>query len=133
MSEKDLQQYRRLAEAFRKRDLDGFLAIFAPDADFAPRSAALDSGGPFHGHEGIKRWWAAMFAIVSDYQAEIDEIRDLDGVTFSRVRLLGHGIESGAPFEQTQWHVVEWKAGTITRWRTFGAEAEALEAAGLSE
>jgi len=132
MSDDDVQQYRRLATAFRERDLDGFLSIFAPDADFAPRSTALDSDGPFHGHEGIRRWWAGMFAIVSDYQAEIDEIRDLGDVTFSRVRLIGHGIESGAPFEQTQWHVVEWQGGTIRRWRTLGTEAEALEAAGLS-
>jgi hypothetical protein len=42
-------------------------------------------------------------------------------------------MDSDAPWEQAQWHVVEWSNEKAIRWRTFLSEAEALEAAGLSE
>jgi hypothetical protein len=35
------------------------------------------------------------------------------------------------PFEETLWAADEWRDGEVTRWRNFGSEAEALEAAGL--
>ncbi|MDX6588183.1 MAG: SnoaL-like domain [Solirubrobacterales bacterium] len=133
MSQANVEQYRRLAEAFEKRDLDAFLAFFDPYADFAPRSAAVHGGSPFRGHDGIRSWWDSMFSVFSEYAAEIDEVRDLGDVTFGRARLLGRGMESGVAVEQAQWHVIEWRDGLVVRWHTFPSEAEALEAAGLSE
>ena len=32
-------------------------------------------------------------------------------MTVTRVRFRGHGIESDAPWEQTQWQVAEWRQG----------------------
>jgi ketosteroid isomerase-like protein len=133
MSQENVEQYRRLAEAFESRDLDAFLAFFDPEADFAPRSAAVHGGSPFHGHAGIRGWWESMFSVFSDYVAEIDEVRDLGVVTFGQARLRGQGMGSGVPMEQAQWHVVEWRDGLIVNWRTFPSESEALEAAGLSD
>jgi ketosteroid isomerase-like protein len=133
MSQENVEQYRRLAEAFEKRDLEAFLAFFAPDADFAPRSAAVHGGSPFRGHDGIRSWWDSMFSVFSEYAAEIDEVRDLGDVTFGRARLLGRGMGSGVAVEQAQWHVAEWRDGVVVHWRTFPSEAEALEAAGLPE
>jgi ketosteroid isomerase-like protein len=73
-----------------------------------------------------------MFSTYSDYVAEVEEVRDLDDVTFGRVRLRGHGRGSGAPMEQTQWHLAQWRDSRIVRWRSFASEAEALEAAGMA-
>jgi len=133
MSQENVEQYRRLAEAFERRDLDAFLAFFDSDADFAPRSAAVHGGSPFRGHDGIRSWWDSMFSVFSDYVAEIDEVRDLGDVTFGRARLHGHGRGSDVPMEQAQWHVAEWRDGVVVHWRTFPSEAEALEAARLAE
>lgn len=133
MSEENVQQYHRALEAFRRRDLDAFLAFVHPDVDFAPRNVELDGGTSYRGHDGIRSWWKNMFSVFSDYRAEIDEVQDLGDVTFSRVRLRGHGMESAAPLEQTQWHVVDWRQGVIVRFRTLRTETEAFEAAGLSE
>lgn len=133
MSQENVEQYRRLAEAFERRDLDAFLELFDPEAEFAPRSAAVHGGSPFRGHDGIRSWWESMFSVFSEYAAEIDEVRDLGDVTFGRARLLGRGTGSGVAVEQAQWHVVKWQDGVVVHWRTFPSEAEALEAAGLSE
>jgi hypothetical protein len=40
---------------------------------------------------------------------------------------------SNAPMKQTNWDVTEWRDKKAIWWRTFRIEAEALEAAGLSE
>jgi len=87
MSQENVKQYHRVAEAFERRDLDAFLAFFDPDVDFAPRSAAVHGGSPFRGHEGVRSCWESMFSVFSDYVAEIDEVQDLGDVTFGRARL----------------------------------------------
>jgi hypothetical protein len=42
-------------------------------------------------------------------------------------------MESDVPIDEVQWHVVEWRHGSVARLPTLRSEAEALEAAGLSE
>lgn len=132
MSQDNVEQYHRIAEAFEKNDLDAFLTFFDEEVEFAPRSAAVHGGSPFRGHDGIRSWWESMFSVFSDYVAEIDDVRDLGNVVFGRARLRGHGMGSGVAVEQPQWHVVEWREGKVIRWQTLASEAEALEAAGLT-
>ncbi len=43
------------------------------------------------------------------------------------------GMESDAPFDDMQWHVIEWRHRAVTRLRTIRDDSEALEAAGLRE
>lgn len=130
MSDNNVERYRALAEAFSRRDLDAFLAHFDPEVEFEPRSAALE-GGALHGHDGLRTWWDTMFGLFSEYRVEIDEAVDLGNVTFARVRVRGEGMGSGAPLEDTQWHVVEWSSGLVVRWQSLHSEAEARQAAGL--
>ena len=42
-------------------------------------------------------------------------------------------MTSGATMDETVWQVAEWRQRKCVRWRTFASEADALEAAGLSE
>jgi ketosteroid isomerase-like protein len=46
-------------------------------------------------------------------------------------RYRGTGKASGVPVETTVAHLYAFEGGKIVRWRMFGTEAEALEAAGL--
>ena len=70
MSEENVDRYRRVVEAFARRDLDAFLELFEPDVDFAPRSAELE-GRSYRGHEGIGSRWEAMFRLFSEYTPEM--------------------------------------------------------------
>jgi ketosteroid isomerase-like protein len=63
---------------------------------------------------------------------EVLELRDGGDSGIAALRVRGHGLDSGVPFEETVWAADEWRDGEVTRWRNFGSEAEALEAAGLS-
>jgi ketosteroid isomerase-like protein len=131
MPETNVERYRLLADAFSRRDLDAFVEFFDPHVDFAPRIAELE-GSSYRGHEGVRSWWETMFRFFSEYRVEVDDARAVGDVTFARIRLIGHGMGSGAPVEEVQWHVAEWRDGAIVRWRSFRGEAEARQAAGLS-
>jgi ketosteroid isomerase-like protein len=54
-------------------------------------------------------------------------------MTITRQRNRGRAVASGAPMEQTIWHVVRWRDGKAIWWRACPNEAAALEAAGLRE
>lgn len=133
MSRENVETYHRAIDAFNRRDLDAVLAFFDPDAEWAPRSVALEGGLPYRGHDGFRTWWESTFAAFSDYVAEIEEVRDLGDTTLSRLRFRGQGMASDAPIDDMQWHVVDWRHGLIARLRTLRSESEALEAAGLPE
>ncbi len=82
---------------------------------------------------GRDAWWESMLGIAPDFSTEVEDVRDLGDMTVARAHIRGHGIGSGASMEQTLWQVAEWRQKKCVRWRTFASEAEALEAAGLSE
>jgi ketosteroid isomerase-like protein len=64
---------------------------------------------------------------------EVLEVRDLGDTGIAALRLRGHGADSGVPFDEAMWQTVKVRDGKVTWAHNFGSEAEALEAAGLSE
>jgi len=134
LSQENVELSRRAVDAFNRRDLDAFLALMDPDVVFTTLVLGLEGGGPDRGHKGIRRWWERLFGVFPDFTSEIEEIRDLGDVTVMRVRQRGQGIESDAPTDQMAWLVTETGPNkTAVWWGAFRTEAEALEAAGLSE
>jgi ketosteroid isomerase-like protein len=133
MSQENIELVYEATEAFNRRDLDAFLALADPDVEFFSRFVELEGGGPYRGHDGMRSWWENLFSAWLNVSSEIEDVRDLGDVTVARLRLRGHGIESDAPWEQTQWQVAEWRNRKCVRLRTVQSEAEALEAAGLRE
>ena len=59
------------------------------------------------------------------------EVRDLGDTVLARI--VGTYRPSGVEVRQTIWQVVRYRDGKGTWWQFFRTEAEALEAAGLSE
>ena len=133
MSRENVALAYRAADAFNRHDLEAFLALCDPDLEFYSRLAAVEGGGPYQGHDGIRTWWENLHGAWRDFSLGVQEVRDLGDVTLTYLRLRGRGMDSDAPWEQAQWHVVEWGNEKAIRWRTFLSEAEALEAAGLRE
>jgi ketosteroid isomerase-like protein len=113
MSSENVERYYRFADAFNRRNLDAVLAFLDPDVDWEPRSVALEGGHPYRGHEGFRTWWESTFTAFSDHVAEVEGVRDFGDTTVSRLRFRGHGKESGVPIDEVQWHVVEWRSGSL--------------------
>jgi ketosteroid isomerase-like protein len=133
MSQENVELTYRGHDAFNRRDLEGFLALMDPDTEFTPYEVAVQGGSPYRGREGMRTWWEESLEVLPDLVVELYEARDLGDSVLVRGRLHGHGAGSGASIERPLWGIVEWRDGKQVRYRAFGSEAEALEAAGLSE
>jgi hypothetical protein len=89
--------------------------------------------GRYHGHAGIRRWYAGLVDTIPDIAIEVVEMRDLGNQTLAALRLAGHGARSDTPIEIPLWVLGEWRDRKAVWWKAYGTEAEALEAAGLSK
>jgi ketosteroid isomerase-like protein len=127
------ENVREALDAFNRRDLDALLALSDPDIEITPLIVQMEGGGSYRGHEGVRSWWEDLLGVFPDFSGEIEEVRDLGDMTVARLRLRAHHAGSDARVEETTWFAIEWRHDKVIWWRTFRSEAEALEAAGLSE
>src|SRR5262245_19847759 len=131
MSEENVEKAYRALDAMNRRDLDALLEVMDENVESVSRIVAIEGG--LHGHDGVRRWWESWFEAFPDYKIEVQEIRDLGDVLLTTVRAVGHGVGSELPFQDQIFHVSRWRDGKVVRWQVLYTEAEALEAAGLSE
>jgi len=131
MSQENVERVHRAYEAFNRRDLDAFLGFMDPEVELMTRFMELEGDPYYRGHDVVREWWRALLAVFPDFNSEVLKVRDLGDSLIVAVRVRGHGVEGGAPFEQAVWQAVKLRDGKATWWRNFGSEAEALEAAGL--
>ena len=52
--------------------------------------------------------------MLSDFELEVEQVRDLGEVTLARMRARGHGAGSAAPLEEVIWQVGRWRRGSYT-------------------
>jgi ketosteroid isomerase-like protein len=90
--------------------------------------------GPYHGHEGLRQWWADLSDVFEDLQFEVDEVYDLDEErVLTVVTALATATHTRIP-QQHQWaSLLTFKDGRIVRAQGYFTRAQALEAVGLSE
>jgi ketosteroid isomerase-like protein len=131
MSQENVDLTRRAFQAFEDRDLDGVLALLDDDVEAVPILAGMEGG--YHGHDGIRRWWANLLGTFPDFHAEIRELRDLGDVTLAVLRLRGRGAGSDTPVDAPAWQVTRFRDGKCIGWRVYTSEREALDAARLWE
>ena len=116
--------------ALSRGDLDAFLAGLHEDAELHELAEIPDTA-VYRGHDEIRSWAEAAMGTTSDWEWVPEEILHArEGVRVVRVRFSGHGAESGAPLQQTLFHVIEFREGRATRIRGFLSEDQALAAAG---
>jgi hypothetical protein len=131
MSQENVELHLRSIDAVNRRDLESFLALMDKDVDAVSRIVAVEGG--LHGHDGIRHWWDNWFASFPDYKIDVVGMRDQGDVTIATISAVGHGAGSALPFEDNVWLACRWRGRKIIWWQVFRAEADALEAAGLSE
>jgi ketosteroid isomerase-like protein len=124
----NVDRYRRSIDAFNRRDLDAFLALMDADVEVGSRQVAIE--GAYHGHDGLRRWWADLFDAFPDYTVEVEELRDLGDVMLVRIRAEAQSAHGDTTLHDRFWQVASWLDGKCVWWRNCPTEAEALEAAG---
>ncbi|MEK6326444.1 MAG: nuclear transport factor 2 family protein [Actinomycetota bacterium] len=130
MSQENVEIMRRGYEAFNRGDFDTAMALSRPDVEFI--RPGIES--PPKGREAIRAWMEPdAFA---EQRIEPLEFRVNGDKVLVRQRMFARGAGSGIELDTGSWAV--WTLddeGFIARGEMFmlDQEAEALEAAGLSE
>jgi ketosteroid isomerase-like protein len=129
MSQENVKLMETAYAAITNDDLDAFLALSHPEIEFRSLIAEAE-GRTFKGHEGVREWWASVIQALSVRPGaeQTEGFRDR-GIT--RLRLAGS--IAGVEVPQAMWMAWRVRDGQIIWWETVRTEAEALEAAGLSE
>ena len=114
------------------------LDLFDPEVEWdASRLEEMipDLAGVYHGHEGVREYWARWFEAWRDLEFAVDDIRDSGDEVVVLIRDQRQwGRHSGIPTQLPPWGMVfTFRRRKVSRWRTFPDHQSALEAVGLSE
>ena len=130
MTQSDIDVVCGSHDAFRRRDLGGFVEYMDPEIEFT--SLVLEVEGTYRGHDGIRSWWNDILEVFPDWQPEVEDARQVGERVLLKVRAEGAGTGSGIDVDRAIWQVAEVRDGRITAWRFFRTEDEALAAAARS-
>ena len=117
--------FRRGMEAFSRADVDAALEAVHPEIEFIPARAAMQ--GSFHGHEGMRRFFADNEENFDLFQATYPEIRRIDDdrmVALGSVRT--RGKSSGVETEVPSAVVLDFREGKLVRFEDLGDESRAM-------
>ena len=130
MSRENVELLRRGFTALNHSDLEVFLATVHLEVEFTSLIAEAE-GQTFRGHDGVRRWWQEVVLPLGGLHGEPEEIRDLGDSALARV--VATYRPRGVEVPQTIWIIVRYRDGMAIWWQFFRTQADALEAAGLSE
>ena len=130
MSRENVELLRRGFTALNHSDLEVFLATVHPEVEFTSLIAEAE-GQTFRGHDGVRRWWQEVVLPLGGLHGEPEEIRDLGDTVLARVAATYR--PRGVEVPQTIWIIARYRDGMAIWWQFFRTQADALEAAGLSE
>jgi ketosteroid isomerase-like protein len=131
LSKEDVETFWRGMTA-AEGDLDGVLEAFDEEIEFLPLRSAVE--GPYHGLDGIRKWWADTAASWETFSIRADGVRDLgDGRLVARGVIHAEGKGGGVPLDiPTSW-LMEMRNARIRRAEFFFDQEGAFRAAGLSQ
>jgi ketosteroid isomerase-like protein len=133
MSEEDVERVRRGFAAYNRRDLDGTLANWAPDAVLDWSNSRGFDAGVFRGHREIQAFWQRMLEAFDEVRIEID-----DPVEVERGLVLVENVaylrgRDGIEVQARSAFLLGIRDGKTTSLTLYQTKEEALEAARVSE
>jgi ketosteroid isomerase-like protein len=136
MSRENIELFERSTAAMNPGEFSDELAaeLLAPGYRIENASTALFDK-TYYGVDGVREWIADIFeGLDANSRFETEEIiADGDDFVVARVRLVGHGANSGAPVT-IRWMAVVWYEGDkATRGVGYVHRREAFKAVGLEE
>ena len=135
MSQENVEIVMEAHAAVGRRDLDGFLLVWHPEAEYraAVTQVVEGEGGVFRGHDGMRRWWSDLDDLFDDLRTEVREVQDLGEAVLVVFVTHGRGKHSGLTIAEPLAQILTVREGKIIQARDYRSRAEALKAVGLSE
>lgn len=120
---------RRLFEAFTARDLEGVLAVAAPDLEFhAVTAERTRAGEPYRGEEGMREYFADVARVWRELRVIPQSFRTREGgvvLALGRVYARDH---EGAIIDSPAGWLLRTRGSQIAYVRVFELAAAAVEA-----
>jgi hypothetical protein len=142
MSQENVELWRASIQDFQaghnELDREGTLAKMAelwdPEIEWdATEAAALDLGGVYRGIEAVKGFWREWLAAWEIVEFDYELVDAGDRVVLLLDQTM-RGRSTGIEVAFGRYaQVARFKNGLMVRWKHFGSQADALEAAGLKE
>jgi len=132
MSHENVKKVERAYDAFRRGDLEAFVALHHPDCEVMPMQAQVE-GELYRGHDGVRAFWEHLRSVFEDWRPVAEEIRDHGELIIVRIRVTGRAGQSGVMFDETMWQALRVRDGLVWWWGNYRTEVEALEVSGLRE
>jgi ketosteroid isomerase-like protein len=132
VSREDVENHRRIYEAFNRADMDEFISYCDPDIEFHSLFEAV--AGVYRGREGIRRWRNDLDdAWGTEMRVEPQAFFDLGDQTLALFVVRARGRQSRVDVEMPNAQVAKWRDGRCAYLKTFATKAEALAELGASE
>ena len=135
MSRENVELVRRGYAMYASGDLEGLVALIAPDAELADGGGLGITGtasGTRYGPKGFLRSSEEAHEAFENYTVTPEDFTGVDNFVLVRARLRGKGRASGISLDALVFQLWELSDGKVVRSQIFMTEAQALEAVGLS-
>ena len=135
MSDKNVQVFKRGADAYNRRDVEALLEELHPEIEWRPLLPVLLGGEAaiVRGHEDVRQGMRDLEEAFAELRAEPSEYRVLGERVVAIGQLHGRGKGSGVETDSPIAWVVDFKDGKAVRIWEYADPDEALEAAGAPE
>jgi ketosteroid isomerase-like protein len=131
MSQENVQAVKRIVEAFMRQDWATALNGYDDAVELDQRR--MPDGGIYHGHRGMREFYARWIGSWDHFDANPVEFMDAgDGIVVI-MEISGTGKASGAAVTMRSADLYRLAGGKVVRQVGYPNASRALEAAGLSE
>ena len=135
MSAENVRIVRQAFDAADRGDYEGVLRVCDENIVITQPPELPDaSSAQQHGHAGVREAFAIWPEQWDDYRVEnVRVLADPGDLVVVAVETRGRGRQSGVEVAMEFAFVFTLEDGKVVEWRSFTDEAQALEAAGLTE
>jgi ketosteroid isomerase-like protein len=131
MSQANMRVFEKAQEALGRDDMEAFLRLVDENVVWIAARSAVE--GAYHGHDGLRKFFADTDESFELFEPDFRELRDLGdrilAVGTIHIRARGSTVETDIPIAG----IFTFKHGKLVRWEDFRDRRLALEAAGLRE
>jgi ketosteroid isomerase-like protein len=132
--EENVERVVQIVEAMNSRDFEAAVNFADPDIEWITLDAFPDAG-TYRGPEAVLGFFQAWMDMFDGFRMHLKNCGAIDErLVLARLRVSGEVADSGAVVESPEFfQLLEFRDRLVIRAQMFRTEAEALEAAGLSE
>ena len=130
--QENVEIMRAWIDAFNRGGIEETMRYLDPKIEWTTTSTYLEAG-TYHGHEGVRQWMRSAFAEWESLRLEPERFIDAAEQVVIPMQITVRAKQTGTPSAFAFTTLAELQGGMIVRIRNYTNQAEALEAAGLSE